>query len=113
MASPGTWEVRGIAWSGRGRVTRVEVSADGGQTWSDAHLDDPVLPIAHTRFRWPWTWTGQPSVLQSRAYDETGYVQPSRSQLVGARGTGSIYHYNGIQSWNVAEDGRVTNVYVG
>jgi sulfane dehydrogenase subunit SoxC len=105
--------VRGIAWSGRGRITRVEVSADGGQTWSDAWLDDPVLPIAHTRFRWMWTWGGEETVLQSRAYDETGYMQPSRSQLVNVRGTGSIYHYNGIQSWKVARDRQVTNVYVG
>ena len=68
--------------------------------------------IAHTRFRFPWTWTGQEAVLQSRAYDETGYVQPSRRELVGVRGTGSIYHYNGIQSWKVAADGQVSNLYV-
>jgi sulfane dehydrogenase subunit SoxC len=111
LPGPGPLEIRGIAWSGRGKITRVEVSTDSGQTWGDAHLDDPVLPIAHTRFRFPWTWTGQETVLQSRATDETGYVQPSRGELVNVRGTGSIYHYNGIQSWKVAADGKVTNVY--
>jgi sulfane dehydrogenase subunit SoxC len=112
LPGQGPMEIRGIAWSGRGKIARVEVSTDGGQTWADARLDEPVLPISHTRFRFPWTWNGQESVLQSRAYDETGYVQPSRGELVGVRGTGSIYHYNGIQSWKVASDGRVTNVYV-
>jgi sulfane dehydrogenase subunit SoxC len=111
MPAQGPWEIRGIAWSGRGKITRVEVSTDGGQSWSDAKLDEPVLPIAHTRFRMPWTWTGSDTVLQSRAYDESGYVQPSRKALVDVRGTGSIYHYNGIQSWRVAADGKVTNVY--
>ena len=112
MPAQGPWEIRGIAWSGRGKITRVEVSADGGQTWSDAELDEPVLPIAHTRFRAPWNWSGTETVLQSRATDDTGYVQPSRKALVDVRGTGSIYHYNGIQSWKVAADGKVANVYV-
>jgi sulfane dehydrogenase subunit SoxC len=107
----GTWEIRGIAWSGRGRITRVEVSTDGGQTWADARLVDPVLPIAHTRFLSPWTWDGSEAVLTSRATDETGYVQPSRDALVGVRGTGSVYHYNGQQNWRVAADGTVTNFY--
>jgi sulfane dehydrogenase subunit SoxC len=111
LPGQGAFEIRGIAWSGRGKITRVEVSTDAGQTWGDARLDDPVLPIAHTRFRFPWTWTGSQATLQSRAYDETGYVQPSRSALVNVRGTSSIYHYNGIQSWAVAMDGTVTNVY--
>lgn len=112
LPGQGPLEIRGIAWSGRGRITRVEVSADGGQTWGDARLDDPVLPIAHTRFRFPWVWSGNQAVLQSRAYDETGYVQPSRNDLVSVRGTASIYHYNGIQSWKVGADAKVTNVYV-
>jgi sulfane dehydrogenase subunit SoxC len=110
VAGPGFWEVAGIAWSGRGRITRVEVSADGGMSWADAQLQDPVLPIAHTRFRFPWVWDGAEATLLSRATDETGYVQPSRDQLIAVRGTGSIYHYNGIQAWRVAADGSVTNV---
>jgi sulfane dehydrogenase subunit SoxC len=87
------------------------VSTDGGASWADARLADPVLPIAHTRFLFPWTWTGGETVLISRATDETGYVQPSRNELVAVRGTGSIYHYNGQQNWRVATDGTITNVY--
>jgi sulfane dehydrogenase subunit SoxC len=104
-------EIRGIAWSGRGKITRVEVSTDGGQSWGQARLEEPVLSIAHTRFRFPWAWNGGEAVLQSRAYDESGYVQPSRDELVNARGTRSIYHYNGIQSWKIAAGGQVSNVY--
>jgi sulfane dehydrogenase subunit SoxC len=113
MPALGPWEVRGIAWSGRGRISRVEVSADGGKTWADARLVDPVLPIAHTRFLFPWTWDGTDAVLVSRATDETGYVQPTRDELIAARGTGSIYHYNGQQNWRVAADGTITNFYAG
>ena len=111
MPGLGPWEIRGIAWSGRGRITRVEVSTDGGQTWDTAKLVDPVLRMAHTRFVFPWTWNGTESILTSRATDETGYVQPSRNDLVSVRGTGSFYHYNGQQNWRVAADGTITNYY--
>ena len=107
----GFYEVTGLAWSGRGRITGVEVSTDGGQTWEAAELQDPVLPISHTRFRFPWTWNGEEAVLQSRTTDETGYVQPTLSELVAARGTKSVYHLNAIQSWHVAASGEVTNVH--
>jgi sulfane dehydrogenase subunit SoxC len=112
----GFFEITGIAWSGRGRITRVEVSTDGGKSWADAHLQTPVLPVCHTRFRFPWLWGGNPAVLQSRATDETGYVQPTLQQLVAVRGLngplGSVYHLNAIQSWAIATDGSVTNVHV-
>lgn len=107
----GFWEIRGLAWSGRGAITRVDVSVDGGQTWTEAILQDPVRPISLTRFRLPWTWDGKPALLQSRAVDETGYVQPTLAQLVEARGKNSGYHYNGIKTWAVAASGEVTNVY--
>ena len=110
IPEPGFWEVTGLAWSGRGRITRVEVSADGGQTWGEAELQEPVLPICHTRFRFPWVWDGSEAVLQSRATDETGYVQPARSQLVAARGTDFGGLFNGIIGWQVAADGKVTYV---
>ena len=110
ISEPGFWEVTGIAWSGRGRITRVEVSADGGQTWGEAVLQEPVLPISHTRFRFPWVWDGSEAVLQSRATDETGYVQPTRPQLVAARGTDFGELFNGIIGWHVAPDGKVTYV---
>ncbi len=111
MQGPGLYQVSGMAWSGFGRVRRVEVSADGGESWAQAALDGPVLPMAVTRFRLPWRWDGSPSVLQSRAVDETGAVQPSRPALMEARGAQFRYHYNAIQSWNVAAAGEVSNVY--
>src|SRR5205807_3709888 len=115
LPGPGFYELTGLAWSGRGKITRLEVSADGGKAWADAHLQSPLLPICHTRFRFPWFWDGTPALLQSRATDETGYVQPTLKQLVDVRGLngplGSVYHLNAIQSWAVAGDGRVTNVH--
>jgi sulfane dehydrogenase subunit SoxC len=111
MQGPGLYQISGMAWSGFGRIRRVEVSADGGKTWAQAALDGAVLPMAVTRFRMPWRWDGSPSVLQSRAIDETGAVQPSRPALMAARGASFRYHYNAIQSWSVAAAGDVSNVY--
>ncbi len=108
---PGFHEIRGLAWSGRGRVTNVEVSLDGGRTWQTARLQEPVLPKCHTRFRFPWRWNGQEAILQSRCVDETGYIQPLRQELVKVRGTNSLYHYNAIQSWRVERDGQIRNLY--
>ena len=102
-------EIRGLAWSGRGKITAVDVSTDGGKTWGRAMLDGPVLAMAHTRFRFPWRWEGEEAVLESRAIDDTGDVQPTRQALVKVRGTASMYHYNGIQRWRVGRDGKVTN----
>ena len=101
-------QIAGLAWSGRGRITRVEVSADGGSTWHDAELQGPVLPKAHTRFALMWHWDGGEAVLLSRATDETGYVQPTRTALMAARGQGTDYHTNAIRGWRVAADGAVT-----
>jgi len=112
LAGPGYHQINGIAWSGRGRVERVEVSVDGGQSWRNAELQGPVLPLAHTRFRMDWTWDGGEVILQSRCVDNTGYTQPTRDQLIAARGLQSGYHNNAIQSWQVATDGTVENVYV-
>ena len=108
---PGFHEITGLAWSGRGRVTNVEVSLDGGRTWHTARLQEPVLPKCHTRFRFPWRWNGQEAILQSRCVDETGYIQPARQDLVKVRGANSLYHYNAIQSWRVERDGQVHNLY--
>jgi len=111
LPGQGFYEISGLAWSGRGRIKRVEVSSDGGIRWQAAKLQTPVLANCHTRFRLPWQWHGKPAILQSRCVDETGYVQPSIKQLVDIRGSTSIYHNNGIQSWAVAADGSVTNVH--
>ncbi|HEX7121870.1 MAG TPA: hypothetical protein VF178_05810, partial [Gemmatimonadaceae bacterium] len=106
---PGGWyPVTGLAWSGRGRITRVQVSVDGGATWQDADLQQPTLPKAHTRFASMWRWNGNPALLLSRASDETGYVQPTRAQLVAARGIGTDYHFNCIRGWRVDADGTVS-----
>lgn len=104
----GWQEVRGLAWSGRGKIVRVEVSTDGGRHWQPAHLQGPVLAKAHTRFTFPWKWVGGGAELMSRAEDETGYIQPSRQQLLTSRGPGSVpYHLNPILSWLVQSDGHV------
>lgn len=110
LQAPGFYEVSGLAWSGYGRIRRVEVSTDGGLSWQEAHLQEPVLSKCLTRFRLPWRWDGAPVLLQSRAVDETGYVQPTRAALVAVRGLRSGYHNNGIHAWRVQADGRVVNV---
>ncbi len=108
---PGFIDIRGLAWSGRGRIAQVQVSTDGGGSWQQAVLQDPILPKCHTRFCLPWRWNGEDVILQSRCLDETGYVQPSRAALVAVRGVMSVYHYNAIQSWKIAADGQVSNVH--
>jgi len=109
--APGFHEITGIAWSGRGRIRGVQVTTDGGKSWQEATLQEPVLTRALTRFRLPWTWDGQPTTLMSRAIDETGYVQPSLSDLMAVRGLKSFYHNNATVPWRIAESGEVTNGY--
>jgi sulfane dehydrogenase subunit SoxC len=106
----GFHQISGIAWSGRGRIKRVDVSVDGGVSWQPAELQEPILPKCLTRFRTPWSWNGGPARLLSRAVDETSYVQPGRAELIEVRGLHSHYHCNAIQEWQLAADGRVTNV---
>jgi sulfane dehydrogenase subunit SoxC len=115
LPGAGFYEITGLAWSGRGKIARVEVSTDGGKSWNLASLQDPVLAISQTRFRFPWIWDGTPVVIQSRATDETGYSQPTHQQLIAERGpleTGSLfYHMNAVQSWSIAADGNVKNAH--
>jgi sulfane dehydrogenase subunit SoxC len=112
LLDKGFYNISGLAWSGRGRVKRVDVSVDGGRNWRTARLETPILTKAFTRFNIDWVWNGAPAILQSRVQDETGYVQPKINQLREIRGTRSIYHQNAIQSWKVAETGEVSNVQV-
>jgi DMSO/TMAO reductase YedYZ molybdopterin-dependent catalytic subunit len=93
LPGPGCHEIGGLAWSGRGRIERVEVSTDGGRSWARAALQEPVLPVCHTRFRLPWRWDGGTTVLQSRSCDGTGHAQR-----------------HAIQNWRVAQDGSVSNL---
>jgi sulfane dehydrogenase subunit SoxC len=111
LQGPNVYEIKGLAWSGRGRIAKVEVSADGGKSWTQALLQDPVMPMCFTRFRAAWRWNGQPAVLKSRATDETGYVQPERDVLVAERGRHGYFHYNAIIAWGVDADGAVSHVY--
>ena len=115
LPGAGFYEITGLAWSGRGKIARVEVSTDGGKSWHLASLQDPVLAISQTRFHFPWIWDGTAAVIQSRATDETGYSQPTHQQLIVERGpleSGSLfYHMNAVQSWGIAADGSVKNVH--
>jgi sulfane dehydrogenase subunit SoxC len=110
VSEPGFYEISGLAWSGRGRITQVEVSTDNGKTWELAQLSDPVLSKAATRFRFPWWWNGQETSLQSRCTDETGYRQPTREKLVAIRGLNATDHYNGIKEWYVHSNGKLSHV---
>ena len=112
LLDKGFYNVSGVAWSGRGKIKQVDVSFDGGLNWQTARIEGPVQNKALTRFNINWVWDGKPAILQSRAIDETGYVQPTYGQLRKVRGTKSIYHNNAIQSWKVLESGEVSNVQV-
>ena len=112
LLDKGFYNITGLAWSGRGAIKKVDVSVDGGANWKPARLESPVLSKCLTRFNLDWVWDGKPSIIQSRATDDTGFVQPTIKQLREVRGTRSIYHNNAIQSWLVQESGEVKNVQV-
>jgi sulfane dehydrogenase subunit SoxC len=112
LPGPGLYELTGLAWSGHGKIERVDITTDGGRSWTQAQLQEPRLPIAFTRFRLPWRFDRREAVIASRAVDESGYVQPTRETLIAARGTNSAYHFNGIKFWKVQAGGAVTNVEV-
>jgi len=111
LPGAGLHQISGIAWSGNGTIKKVDVSTDGGRTWVEAPLVAPVLPRALTRFRLPWRWDGIAAVLKSRATDDTGAVQPEREKFIAEHGNNAIFHFNGIQAWNVAANGEVKHVY--
>ena len=108
----GRYMIEGLAWSGHGRIRHVDVSVDGGVNWRTARFTSDVLPKALTRFELEWDWNGSPALVQSRAVDETGYVQPTYEQLRAVRGTNSIYHKNAIHTWKLSPDGTVNNVQI-
>jgi sulfane dehydrogenase subunit SoxC len=110
LLDKGFYNITGLAWSGRGNIVRVDVSVDGGRNWKTARLESPVLPKCLTRFNIDWAWDGKPYILQSRAIDETGHVQPKIAELRAVRGKRSVYHNNAIQSWQVSAAGEVMNV---
>ena len=108
LGGTGWMQIAGLAWSGRGRIARVDVSVDGGRGWMQAELQEPVLPQAHTRFRMPWRWEGARATIMSRAADETGYVQPTLAEFREKRGSGTDYHFNYIRGWVIEPDGQVS-----
>jgi sulfane dehydrogenase subunit SoxC len=110
LLDKGFYNISGLAWSGRGKVKRVDISVDGGANWRTARLETPVLSKCLTRFNLDWVWDGKPALIQSRAMDDTGYVQPTYRQARAVRGTRSIYHNNSIQTWLVQDSGEVKNV---
>ncbi len=103
----GWQELRGIAWSGRGKVAKVLVSTDNGKIWKEAHLQGPVLEKAHTAFKFMWNWDGKPTRVLSKAIDETGYEQPTYNQLVKARDAKAGYHFNPVVGWDIEKTGEV------
>ena len=109
---PGPMVITGLAWSGNGKIARVDVSTDGGVTWTPARLSGDVKPKALTRFHLDHIWDGSEMLLQARATDETGYVQPTKAALRAIRGVNSVYHNSGIQTWWVKADGEVENVEI-
>lgn len=112
VSSKGYREIRGLAWSGRGKVAHVDISVDGGKTWKEANLSTPVLSKCFTKFSIDWEFTGKSAVIMSRATDETGFVQPTVMQLIEARGDNGIYHKNAIQAWEINSKGKVRNVRI-
>jgi sulfane dehydrogenase subunit SoxC len=112
MDGKGPLVITGLAWSGNGKIARVDVSTDGGNTWSEARISGDVKSKALTRFHFDMNWDGSEMFIMSRAIDETGYVQPTKDKLREIRGLNNVYHNNGIQTWWVKADGEVENVEI-
>ena len=110
MIKPGYQRITGLAWSGHGKIAKVEISTDGAKRWKEAQLNLPVLPKAQARFQMDWTWDGKPTRIASRSTDDKGNVQPDRESFIAAMGTNALFHYNAQQTWSVDETGRVRNV---
>jgi sulfane dehydrogenase subunit SoxC len=107
---PGYHRITGLAWSGHGRIAKVEVSTDAGMTWKTAELNNPVLPKAQTRFQMDWEWDGKPTKIVSRSTDEKQNVQPDRKTFIDRVGTNALFHYHAQQTWSIDSSGRVRNV---
>jgi sulfane dehydrogenase subunit SoxC len=122
ITSRGFYEITGLAWSGEGVVRKVEISTDGGQTWKEAKLQEPVQRKAYARFRFDWNWEGEEVELQSRCTDELGVVQPTVAEKAKQWGVdpqwfispeGSTSHWNAIQPWRISRDGSIRNAMFG
>lgn len=109
LKSKGFYEISGFAWSGKGQIKRVEISTNGGASWAQSILQEPVMDKSLVRFRFPWMWDGSPAMLMSRAIDSSGDVQPMMDALLKAKGPNFFYHNNAIQPWRVAANGEISN----
>jgi sulfane dehydrogenase subunit SoxC len=109
LKQAGFYEITGFAWTGAGKIRSVDVSIDGGKSWDQAALQEPVLNKSLTRFRYPWMWKGEPTVLLSRASDSSGAIQPTLDEVLKLRSANSVYHNNAIQPWLVTANGEVSN----
>jgi sulfane dehydrogenase subunit SoxC len=110
LPGPGSYEIEGFAWSGNGTIKAVDVTVDGGKTWTEARLEEPVLDKCLTRFRYTWNWAGGAAKIASRAVDSTGYVQPTVADIAKSRAlAGFVQHHNGVFPWSVSENGEVKN----
>lgn len=107
---PGNNRITGLAWSGHGKIAKVEVSTDDGRSWLQAQLNHPVLPKAQARFQFDWHWDGKPTSIVSRSIDEKGNVQPDRKSFIARTGTNALFHYHAQQTWSIDSDGKVSNV---
>jgi hypothetical protein len=107
--TPRLHRITGLAWSGHGKVAKVEISTDEGKTWKQAQLSQPVLPKAQTRFQMDWVWDGKPTKFVSRSTDKKGNIQPDRKSFIAKMGTNALFHYNAQQTWSIDGDGRVRN----
>ena len=110
VIKPGYQRITGLAWSGHGKIVKVEISTDGARSWQEAQLNLPVLPKAQARFQMDWAWDGRPTKIVSRSTDDKGNVQPDRNSFIAAMGTNAVLHYNACQTWSIDESGRVRNV---
>lgn len=110
VIKPGYHRITGLAWSGHGKIAKVEISTDGAKTWKEAQVNLPVLPKAQSRFQMAWVWDGKPTKIVSRSIDDKGNVQPDRKSFIAAVGTNALFHYNAQQTWSIDETGRVRNV---
>ena len=110
VIKPGYNRITGLAWSGHGKISKVEISTDGAKTWKAAQLNLPALPKAQTRFQMDWVWDGKPTKIVSRSTDDKGNVQPDRKSFIAEVGTNALFHYNAQQTWSIDETGRVRNV---
>jgi sulfane dehydrogenase subunit SoxC len=107
--SRGFHEIRGLAWSGHGRIRRVEISLDGGKTWKQASLEPAPDALSVVRFKYNWVWDGRETVIMSRAWDEKGNTQPTQEEFFAKWARNNRYHYNAIQAWRIGADGKVVN----